>query len=464
MLDVQNLSVRYDGGTVFQNVSFAFAPGTVNVLTGLSGCGKTTFLKVLNGIIPEVQEADVTGSVTCGAHNLLREGIGEKSKYMSTVFQNPKTQFYCINSSDELAFGLENRNIPREEILSTIAHYTKLLHTEHLLDRDIFSMSGGEKQLLAITAVACMDQEVYLFDEPSASLDHEAIRQFTEILRILKAQNKIVIIAEHRLYYLKELLDHLIVLDHGQTYAYTAGEIRENFPAIQTRHHLRTMQDIQLSDLPREQIKTIRLVGERRVQNQEDGGVLQCRDFKCTYETEVLNLSLDFKPGVYFIIGDNGVGKSTFIKRLCNLNKGKGCRYYRGQKFKAPYRFISAVMQDVNYQIFTESCVQELETVQKDEQIIARCLDEVSLLSKKDVHPQLLSGGEKQRLLIAKTKAGNRPIVILDEPTSGLDKLQMQKMAEYLNRFRQEGRTVLVITHDYELIREYPADILAFVR
>ena len=85
-------------------------------------------------------------------------------------------------------------------------------------------------------------------------------------------------------------------------------------------------------------------------------------------------------------------------------------------------------------------------------------------MSKKEVHPQLLSGGEKQRLLIAKTRASGRPVVILDEPTSGLDKLQMQKMAEYLDQFRQEGRTVLVITHDYELIREYPASILEFIR
>lgn len=444
-------------------MNFEFRPGTVNVITGLSGCGKTTFLKVLNGIIPEVHKAEVTGTAIYKTHDLLREGIGEKSQYMSTVFQNPKTQFYCINSSDELAFGLENRNTPREEILHTIAHYTQLLHTEDLLNRDIFSMSGGERQLLAITAVACMDHDIYLFDEPSASLDHAAISRFTEMVRILKAQNKIVIIAEHRLYYLKELLDHLIVLDLGTPCTYTADEIRENYSEIQSRHYLRTIQEIRRSDLPEDQIKTIRLVGETEVQNQSTDSILQCKNFKSTYETEVLNLSLDFNSGVYFIIGENGVGKSTFVKRLCNLNKGKGRRYYNSQKFKAPYQFISAVMQDVNYQIFTESCFQELEIVQNDTQVISRCLKEVSLLSKKDVHPQLLSGGEKQRLLIAKTKASDRPIVILDEPTSGLDKLQMQKMAEYLEQFRQEGRTVLVITHDYELIREYPANIFEFV-
>ena len=438
MLKVQNLSVSFQGSSVFKNVSFDFQPGSINVISGLSGCGKTSFLKVLNGIIPEVQEAEVQGSVSYGSHDLLSEGIGAKSKYMSTVFQNPKTQFYCINSSDELAFGLENRNIPGEKILSTIDYYTKLLHTEDLLNRDIFSMSGGEKQLLAITAVACMDNDIYLFDEPSASLDRAAIHRFNEVLRILKQNNKIVIIAEHRLYYLKELMDNLIVLDKGEAYAYTAVNIRENYPDIQSKHHLRAINEILRSALPESQIKTIRLVGENKIQNEESGSVLQCRAFECRYDKEILNLSLDFKPGVYFIIGENGVGKSTFVKRLCKLNKGKGKRYYKGKKFKAPYNFISAVMQDVNYQIFTESCFQELSIVQSDEDIINSCLREVSLLDKKDVHPQLLSGGEKQRLLIAKTKAAGRPIVILDEPTSGLDKLQMSRMAEYLEQFRQE--------------------------
>ena len=464
MLKVQNLSVSYQEKPVFQDLNLEFRPGTVSVVTGLSGCGKTTFLKVLNGIIPEVQEAQLEGSAVCGSHDLLREDMGTRSGYLSTVFQNPKTQFYCINSSDELAFGLENRNIPREQILETIDSYTRLLKTEDLKDRDIFSMSGGEKQLLAITAVACLDNEIYLFDEPSASLDRRAIRRFGEVLRILKQKNKIVILAEHRLYYLKELLDQLIVLDQGRACCYTADQVRQDYSSIQSRHHLRSIQEILRSDLPADRITEIRLLGNGQVQNCTEDSILQCRDFRCRYSDQILELSMDFAPGVYFIIGDNGVGKSTFVNRLCSLNKGKGSRYYDGQKFKAPYGRISAVMQDVNYQIFTESCGEELGIVQQDEAVICRCLEEVSLLDKKEMHPQLLSGGEKQRLLIAKTRASGRPVVILDEPTSGLDKLQMERMAQYLEQFRQEGKTVLVITHDYELIRECRANILEFLR
>ena len=464
MLTLENVSAGYQGSEVFSQVNLTFRPGCIHVITGLSGCGKSTFLKVLNGIIPEVQEAEVTGTIRCGDHDLLQEDISARSRYLSTVFQNPKTQFYCVNSTDELAFGLENRNTPREKILETIDHYTKLLGTEDLLNRDIFSMSGGEKQLLAITATACMDNDIYLFDEPSASLDRTAIRRFVQVLRILKEQQKIIIIAEHRLYYLKELLDQLVVLDHGRAYAYTAGDVKTDYTAIQNRHHLRQIHEILRSDFPEDRVQTIRLVGETAVQNQTADSVLQCRKYALRYEAPVLDLSIDFAPGVYFIIGENGVGKSTFVKRLCRLNKGKGTQSYQGKPFRRPYQYISAVMQDVNYQIFTESCAEELGVVQSDEQRIDQCLAEVGLLEKKEVHPQLLSGGEKQRLLIAKTKAGGRPIVILDEPTSGLDKLQMEKMTAYLDEFRQAGKTALVITHDYELIQAYDAPILEFVR
>ena len=464
MLNIQNLSLRYEGRPVFTGVNATFQPGTISVITGLSGCGKTSFLKILNGIIPEVQEAEVEGTVTYGPHDLRREDVAARSKYLSTVFQNPKTQFYCINSSDELAFGLENRNIPRQEILDTIDRYTKILHTEDLLDRDIFSMSGGEKQLLAITATVCMHNDIYLFDEPSASLDRAAIRRFAQVLRILKERQKIVIIAEHRLYYLKDLLDTLLVLDGGAAYPYSAQEVQTDYPTIQNRHHLRSIQEILRTDLPTDRVTPIRLLGDESIQNQSSDSVLTCRDLSVRFDRPILDLSIDFQPGIYFIIGENGVGKSTFVRRLCNLIRGKGARAYRGKPFRHPYRVISAVMQDVNYQLFTESCAEELSVVQSDEEIVDRCLSEVSLLDKKETHPQLLSGGEKQRLLIAKTKAAHRPIVILDEPTSGLDQQQMQKMADYLAQFQREGRTVLVITHDYELIQTSPGSILEFTR
>ena len=463
MLKIKDLKLSYENEVVFDKLNLEVNQGELVVVTGLSGCGKTSLLKIINGVIPETVEGKAEGEVTYQNHDLLKEDIETKSNYLSTVFQNPKTQFYCINSTDELAFGLENRAVKRETILETIDKYTTLLKTKDLLNRDIFSLSGGEKQLLAITAVACLDNDIYLFDEPSASLDRDAIHRFVEVIKILKHAGKIVIIAEHRLYYLKELLDKVLVIDNKVVYNYQKYEFIANFDNIAIKHNLRTINEIQKTDL--KNIKRIKLIDGKEIQNLEDNSNnLLCKNFKASFDQPILDFSLSFNPGVYYIIGENGVGKSTFVKTLCKLNKAKGKRYFNSQLIKKTYDYIAMVMQDVNYQIYTESCQQELEVISDNEELILESLKEVNLLNKKDAHPQTLSGGEKQRLLLAKTKVSTKPIIILDEPTSGLDKLQMQRMINFLDEMKKTGKLVLVITHDYELIKNYEDNILEFIR
>ena len=176
MLEIKSLSLSYNESLLLDDINLELQAGELILLSGSSGSGKSSLLKVLNGIIPEISEAKLGGSIYLNSESILDKSIAERSSYISTVFQNPKTQFYCINSTDELAFALENRNLPKQEILDTIDKYTKLLDTDKLMDRDIFTLSGGEKQLLAVTSVACMDNKLYIFDEPSASLDRDSIK------------------------------------------------------------------------------------------------------------------------------------------------------------------------------------------------------------------------------------------------------------------------------------------------
>ena len=463
MLKLEGVKLSYNDNEIFHDVNFEAHPGEVVVLTGLSGCGKSSLLKVINGIIPECIDAHVEGTIRYLHHDVLKETISEKSCYLSTVFQNPKTQFYCINSTDELAFGLENRAVKREEILKTMDTYTSLLHTKDLLNKDIFSLSGGQKQLLAITAVCCLDNDIYLFDEPSASLDRTSIHRFQEVIRILKKAGKIILIAEHRLYYLKDLLDQVVVLDKRTSFTYGRDLFLHEYDRLAKLHHLRTIEEIEKKDL--KHVKEIHLISDFSVQNSKnnENGLL-CSDFQMKYDQPILHMSIHFDPGVYFIIGENGVGKSTFVKALCKLNKAKGKSIYKEKPIKKSYDFISMVMQDVNYQIYTESCFEELSVISQDEDLILKSLDSVHLLDKKDVHPQTLSGGEKQRLLLAKAKVSTKPIIILDEPTSGLDRLQMKRMINFLEEMKASGKIVLVITHDYELIQSYKANVFEFVR
>lgn len=454
MLRVKNLGVSYKEHTIFHQVNFNLYEGEVLCLTGASGSGKSTLLKIINGIIPEISEGQVTGELELDGRTLKEEGIADRSAYMSTVFQNPKTQFYCVDSTDELAFPLENRNVPKEEIIRSIEEYTRLLQTEHLLNRNIFSLSGGEKQLMAITSVMTMNNKIYLFDEPSSSLDHASIALFKQAILALKKRGKIVIVAEHRLYYLMDLLDRIAIFKNGKLDVFSR-EMFENSAAqkLQKEYSLRTMKEISKRDLAKHPYRKIQLLQKETISDNEDG-VLTCENFIHRFQKDnIIDIRrLSFSKNIYFIIGENGVGKSTFIKKLANLIKGTGKSFYQQKEIKRSYHYISMVMQDVNYQIFTESVWEEISIVSDDAEKKRRVLEDLGLYDKKDLHPQSLSGGEKQRLMIGLAIASDKPVVILDEPTSGLCKEQMMVMILYLQRMKQEGKTVIVITHDYELI------------
>ena len=463
MLEIKNLSLDYENISLLKNINLTINSGEITVITGKSGSGKSSLLKVLTGIIPEVLQAKLAGEIIYNEKNIFEDDISKRAKYISTVFQNPKTQFYCINTTDELAFALENRSIPKDEILKTIDEYTKLLNTGKFLERDIFTLSGGEKQLVAITSVACMNNEIYIFDEPSASLDRESVRWLRDTLVKLKNMGKIVIVAEHRLYYLKDIFDKLCVIENGEMFNYDKKDFECNLEDIRKKHELRAFDEIKKEDFAKENFYQIDILNNKN--NAKASTILSCLDYKVSYENElIIDFSPDFDKGIYFIIGKNGVGKSTFVKKLCNLIKGKGKSFYEKTKMSKSYDYISLVMQDVNYQLFTESVWQEISITSDDTDLKETVLQELGLLDKKEFHPQILSGGEKQRLLIAMAKVSKKPIVIFDEPTSGLDSLQMKRIAKYIQDMKNEGKLVIVITHDYELIKECGGNVFEFYK
>lgn len=429
MFACRNLNLSYKGNKILKDIHFHIPEGTVFCITGESGSGKSSLLKVINGIIPEITEAEISGEIKLNDMRLNEMDIAQRSRYISTVYQNPKTQFYCVESTDELAFPLENRNLPKDEMVKIIKKYTELLDTEKLLNRNIFSLSGGEKQLMAITSVMTMDNQVYLFDEPSASLDHHSIGLLKKCIAELKRKGKIVIIAEHRLYYLKEIMDYLAVLKEGKLEMISVEDLdHDKICRLKETYALRSFEEIRkeelLSDNPCYQIQML----NKTKNGEKDKNILKCKNFAQSFKnTKIMDIGeIGFSEGIYFIIGENGVGKSTFIKKMAKLLKGKGKSFYCGNEIKRSYEYISMVMQDVNYQIFTESVWSEISIVSQDDAKKERVLKELMLYDKKDSHPQSLSGGEKQRLMIALAIVSLKPIVILDEPTSGLCKGQIQ--------------------------------------
>ena len=464
MLELQNLTVSFDGESILKNINMIFKPGEVTVITGHSGTGKSSLLKVINGIIPEYNNAELEGDIVFNGKSLFGLTILERSKFISTVFQNPKTQFYCINSTDELAFQLENRNIDKNLILDKIRYYSEVLGTKELLDRNIFELSGGEKQLIAVTACGISENEIILLDEPSSSLDQVAIEHLQNAIMELKKRKKIIIIVEHRLFYLKDMLDKLCVIENGTYKEYTKEQFCDDFfEQVSEKHNLRSFNAISKNNFLSRKYKQVEVL--KKNSSDLDCKALSCLNFKKKYERkDIFDFSIAFESGINFIIGQNGVGKSTFINLLMGLTRGTGEVFYNGVKVKKRCENIFAIMQDVNYQLFTESVWQEISTITKENELKNEILRTVNLFDKKEMHPNSLSGGEKQRLLLAMSMLSKKPIIIFDEPTSGLCKRQMDILIGFLNKMTEQGKIIIIITHDYEFIDRCNGKVYEFMK
>lgn len=381
--------------------------------------------------------------------------MARRADYISSVFQNPKNQFFATDTTDEIAFGLENRNLPREEILERIKAAADLISTSYLLDRDIFKLSGGEKQLVAITSVLAMDNDIYIFDEPSSSLDTDYIDKLRDILIKLKEMGKIVIIAEHRIYYLTDILDQIHILEDGSMKSYWQADFDQD---LVDKNNLRTINRISLRPDEKKNIYD---------KSYNENADLIFKDFTYKYKNGpvIFDMNLSLEDDINFIIGENGIGKTTVLRCICQLNKGfKGKTFIRGKEVKRASDHIGLVMQDVNYQLFTESVWEEISLASDNNKKKEMTLRKVGLWHKRDDHPQSLSGGEKQRLAIAVAQVSGKELIIFDEPSSGLCRPNMEGMVSFIHQMADNGQKVLIVTHDFELIKECGESIIEFLK
>lgn len=403
-------------------VNLSVSEGECVLFCGRSGCGKTTMLRQINGLVPNFFLGEREGVVTLEGQEAAELPMYRLAEKVGSVFQNPRTQFFNVDTDSEIAFGIENEALPPEELEKRVEQTAKDLHIEHLRGRSIFALSGGEKQKVAFASVYAMNPKVYLLDEPSSNLDMDSIEELRGYLQTIKKQGKTILIAEHRLYYLTDIVDRVVYLEKGRIAGNCGDEV------------------IKLEDV------TIR--------------------YQKNIVLEHINLQAS-RGEIIAVTGHNGAGKTTFSRVICGLHKEcDGQFLWEGRPISEKERRKKSylVMQDVGYELFAESVEEEcvFGIRNPDKELARQTIRGLGLWEYRERHPNTLSGGQKQRLAVAVSMVCGKEILVFDEPTSGLDYDSMAQVAVLLERLAGQGKIIFVVTHDYELICRVCTRLLYF--
>ena len=480
-IELKNVSYRYMSSAnngqenSVDSVTLTINEGEAVAFIGTSGCGKTTLTRLINGLAFSFFNGKAEGALTIDGEDIQSKKIYEIGKKVGSVFQNPKSQFFASLVEDEIAFALENFGVERTEIEKRIKTALTAVNGEHLRGKNVFCLSSGERQKLAAASIYAFNPPVYVFDEPSANLDMQSIEALKQIMLDLKQTGKTLIVSEHRLYYLKDIIDVYYLIQNGRL---TARFTKDEFLAL-PRHVLCEygLRAIHLDSIPVQRspfIDSVSSAGvkqftENRQNTEPVQNTLSVVNLSFGYGKTCLfhNLNYTFTSRqVYGIIGMNGTGKTTFAKILCGLvRQKKGTVIFSTKKLSAVKRkrLIYYLANNADSNLFGVSAIEELKLNAPFAELhaVQALLEKYRLLEKAEAHPFSLSGGQKQRLTLAAAEMLDREVFILDEPTSGLDAANMRIIAKRTAQLKQRGKIVIIISHDYEFLLASCDTILA---
>ena len=476
-LIVENLSFRYRDrqGAAIHNISFEAKPGEVLLIAGASGCGKTTLIRSINGLIPRSYKGEMSGRVLVFGEETATWKLSQISQKIGTVLQDPERQILGTKVLNEVAFGLENLTVPREEILQRVAESLEYLKILHLRERETFTLSGGEKQKVALAGVLAMRPSILLLDEPLASLDPASAQDTLDTVRFLADRGMTVLMVEHR-------VEDVLRIKPDRVMFMSEGEVRYlgNLPGLSKVVNYREVklpaediverakQDpapVEIKILPG---TTGKGAGEALVKFENVA-------FGYDSDVEVLHgLNLEIKRGdVIAVLGPNGAGKTTFVKHAIGLLKPKAGRVLvNGHDTKETSvaqiaSMLGYVFQSPSHMLFAPTVSEELAFGPKNlkhskEQIeseVKEALRVVNLSDKEQDPPLALSFGQQKRVSIAAILAMQSRILVMDEPTAGQD---YQNYMNFMNSILQlpSFEAILFITHDVDLAVIYANRVL----
>jgi energy-coupling factor transport system ATP-binding protein len=451
----RNLGFTYDGAAkpVLRDINARIPEGKITLLSGNSGAGKSTFIEVLTHIAPEYHSGKVEGGFFHGDEDLGELSLKEMGGRIGLVFQDPESQFCTYTVADELAFGLENLRVSPAAIEVRTQEALMIVGITHLRDRPLHTLSGGEKQKVAVASAIALCPPLLIFDEPAANLDPSGAEELFDLILRLKDEGKTILIVEHRWEGLRGRVDHLLVLDDSGRLAYNG---------VPCDAWLRPP----VSNEPR-----VFFSATKSFENAPEA--LSCRalSLRLGEGHPLREVNLSVRQGEFMaLIGPNGAGKTTLLHSLLGLYKeAKGEVRLFGRPVDmnalgaAKWREAGIVFQNPEWQFVTDNVEDEIRYSLKKSSLgraekdarVRETLERFGLWEQRAKNPFTLSWGEKRRLSVAALLAGRQRLLLLDEPTFGQDAQNREELARLMERLSREGVAILMVTHDMDLVSRY---------
>ncbi len=508
---------------VLKNINLTFRRGEFVLLIGPSGCGKTTLINTINGIIPHVIQGIKKGKVYI-PHKQNEEAnlaevselkLPEISKHVATVFQDPETQFFTLSVIDEIVFGPENLKLPPEEIERRLKFAIKATGIEDLLEKDLMSLSGGQKQRVAIASAMAMMPDILILDEPTTNLDPRGAAEVLKtIAELRKKTNALIILIEHRLEEVSKYADRVLVMNNGEIIA--DGPPREvyNNPdllyeigirppwAAETIVRLKRLglidesiptplspdeaADILFRELETKANAKVLHEAEQIYSREEEEyanthtrePVIEIKDLWHQYPDGTIALkgiSLKIHKGEFVgIIGQNGAGKTTLLLHILGLLRpSHGVVKVFGRNVLEMSvgelsQKIGLIFQNPDLMLFQNTVWDEIAFgprnigLPRDEivQRVKESLEMMRLVGFEKRHPRALSRGQRHRVAVASILSMRPQIIIADEPTTGQDFGASKKYLELLRKLNEAGTTIIVVSHDMDLIARFTKRVI----
>ncbi|MEM0467323.1 MAG: energy-coupling factor transporter ATPase [Candidatus Thermoplasmatota archaeon] len=499
MIRFDQVSFTYAGATspALYDISIHISDGEFVLLTGVSGCGKSTLCRCLNGLVPHFYGGRIAGAVDVCGRNPFQVPPKEMAKVVGMVFQDPENQIVKTTVEQEIAFGLENQGIDPVLMVKRIEEVLDTIGIDHLRNRHIDSLSGGEKQKVALASVLVMHPKVVVLDEPTSELDPKGAE---EVLQIVKRLNEefglTIVLVEHRLDRVVQCVDRVMIMQQGgivydgdprgwvtrkdvlpmlcvPPVARVYQMLGEKKTTLQVPLTMKEARSV-YAPFFINQVRTKQMHHVSHVLSQTQGTpVVDVHHVWFQYERGAValqNVCFSLYPGEFVsILGRNASGKTTLAKLMMGLLKpSKGSVFVHGVDTKTCAvediaQHVGFVFQDPNMHLFADTVEEEIMFMMQNlgfsseamAESLENILHEFDLESCRTRYPRSLSTGEKQRVALASVLAARPQVLILDEPTRGLDGQLKETLMMHLRRYREQGGSVLLISHDVELIAQY---------